>query len=171
MIEEYNGVIIRQFDPEMDSISELTSLLNHCYKSLADMGFQYLTARQDESITLNRIKGAYCLIGVKDDKIVASISYYPSERAKGCAWYEKEGVGKFGQFGVEPGLQRNGLGSKLIDIVENYARENGAKEIALDTAEGATHLIESYKKRGYRFIEYANWDVTNYRSVIMSKKL
>ena len=32
-------------------------------------------------------------------------------------------------------------------------------------------LIDYYQKRSYRFIEYVDWDVTNYRSVILSKSL
>ena len=28
-----------------------------------------------------------------------------------------------------------------------------------------------YTKRGYRFIEYSQWDIVNYRSVILSKRL
>ena len=72
---------------------------------------------------------------------------------------------------VLPEYQNKGIGSLMMDIIETRAKKEGAIEIALDTAEGAAHLIRYYKKRGYRFIEYVNWEVTNYRSVIMSKKL
>ena len=72
---------------------------------------------------------------------------------------------------VEPELQRTGLGAALLEFVERKARADGFAELALDTAEGATHLIAYYSGRGYRFIDYTNWDVTNYRSVIMSKTL
>jgi len=47
----------------------------------------------------------------------------------------------------------------------------GASEIALDTAEPATHLQDWYISRGYRPIEFAQWAHTNYRSIIMSKPL
>ena len=43
--------------------------------------------------------------------------------------------------------------------------------LALDTAEGATHLIDWYAKLGFEFVEYTQWEVTNYRSVIMAKPL
>ena len=59
----------------------------------------------------------------------------------------------------------------MMDIIEGKAKALGADELALDTAEGASHLIGYYEKRGYRFMEYVNWDVTNYRSVIMSKTI
>jgi len=43
--------------------------------------------------------------------------------------------------------------------------------VAVDTAEGAAHLITFYRARGYRQVAYAQWDHTNYRSVILSKRL
>jgi hypothetical protein len=55
--------------------------------------------------------------------------------------------------------------------VEAMARADGAREIALDTAEPAVHLVEWYARCGYRFIEYAQWRGKRYRSVVMSKAL
>lgn len=58
-----------------------------------------------------------------------------------------------------------------MNLVEARAAETGAVEIALDTAEPATHLVAWYGRRGYRLIEHAQWGHTNYRSVIMSKRV
>ena len=168
---EYNNIEIRQFDPNMDSVSELTKLLNKSYKQLADMGFRYVATHQGDDITLSRINRAYCLVALKDGRIIATISYYHESGYERCNWYDKDGVGYFGQFGVDPALQRSGIGSRLMELIEEHSRNKGDAELALDTAEGASHLIEIYKKKGYRFIEYVRWKDTNYRSVIMSKKL
>jgi ribosomal protein S18 acetylase RimI-like enzyme len=60
----------------------------------------------------------------------------------------------------------------MMDIVEEEARSmEKVNEIALDTAETAYHLIDFYKKRGYRYIETIKWDATNYKSVVLSKSL
>jgi N-acetylglutamate synthase-like GNAT family acetyltransferase len=67
------------------------------------------------------------------------------------------------------GLSGTGTGARLMDLVEARAIETGAREIALDTAEPATHLVAWYGRRGFRLIEHAQWSHTNYRSVIMSK--
>ena len=74
-------------------------------------------------------------------------------------------------MGVEPEFYGCGLGRMLMDHAEAAARADGALELAMDTAETADHLIDWYTRRGYRFIEYKQWDVTNYRSVLMSKTL
>lgn len=64
-----------------------------------------------------------------------------------------------------------GTGSALMDLVERRAGEKRVTELALDTSEGAADLIGFYERRGYRFIEYVQWEVTNYRSRVFSKTL
>lgn len=76
-----------------------------------------------------------------------------------------------GQFAVEPDLQRAGLGTALLQQLERRAQESGAIHVALDTAEGATHLIRYYERLGFTPVEWVQWDVTNYRSLVLSKPL
>ena len=47
----------------------------------------------------------------------------------------------------------------------------GARELACDTAMGAGHLIEFYARRQFREVATADWEGTNYESVILSKAL
>lgn len=156
-----------------DSIEELTKLLNKSYKALADMGLNYVAATQDYSITLKRVMDAHkCYIGIYKNKIIATISLYSPSFSNRSSWYSENFVAKVGQFAVAPELQKYGIGSKMMDIAEEEARSiNNVKEIALDTAETAHHLVNFYKKRGYRYIETIRWGVVNYNSVILSKAL
>lgn len=64
-----------------------------------------------------------------------------------------------------------GLGSRLLAFAEDCAARLGAAEVSVDTAEGAAHLIAFYEARGYREVGHAQWDHTNYRSVLLSKRL
>jgi len=80
-------------------------------------------------------------------------------------------IASLGQFAVAPEHQACGLGGRLMDLVEARAAKTGAEEIVLDTAETAAHLVAWYGRRGYRLIEHAQWVHTNYRSVIMSKRV
>ncbi|MDU5083485.1 GNAT family N-acetyltransferase [uncultured Tissierella sp.] len=156
-----------------DSIEELTQLLNKSYKILADMGLKYVAATQDDSVTLNRVRNAYkCYIGIYQNRIVSTISLYSPEPSDKSSWYSKEFVAKIGQFAVDTELQKYGIGSRMMDIVEEEARKiNNVREIALDTAETAYHLIDFYRKREYRYIETIEWGATNYKSVVLSKEL
>lgn len=62
-------------------------------------------------------------------------------------------------------------GSSMMEKLEIRAKELGASEIALDTSEHAADLISRCEKRGYLIVAHAKWEVTNYRSVVMAKKL
>lgn len=171
MINDENLPLIIRPIEESDSITELTELLHRAYKRLADMGLRFVATYQSEEQTLNRLKDAECWVGLLDERIVATIAYYSPSRSGGCFWYDRPDVATFGQFAVEPTLQRRGIGERLIEVVERRAREDGAAELGLDTAEPAEHLIRYYTRLGYRHVGHTQWDVTNYRSVIMSKSL
>lgn len=58
-----------------------------------------------------------------------------------------------------------------MDLAEQRARERGATWIAIDTSEHAMELIATYRRRGYEIVDSAQWDVTNYRSVVLAKRL
>ena len=164
-------LVIRLYDSS-DSISEITALLHLSYKRLADLGFRFMATHQDDSETERRLKKGTSYLAISKGKIISTISlYFKNEESYNSKWYRNEGVAHFGQFGVLPEYQKKGIGNFMMDIVENEATKLGAKEISLDTAEGAEHLIKFYEQREYRFIEYVQWEVTNYRSVIMSKEL
>ena len=163
-------VLIRALQ-DNDSITELTTLLNRAYASLARMGFRYVATWQDEEITQRRVGRGECLVAVISNRIVGTLLLEDPLHASGAEYYERSGVAKFQQFGVEPEWQGRGLGQRILRHAENRARAMGARELAFDTAEGAVHLIDMYKNWGYKVVGETNWDVTNYRSVIMSKEL
>jgi predicted N-acetyltransferase YhbS len=155
-----------------DSIEELTALLHRSYAVLGAMGLNYTAVDQTPEVTRRRNAGGLCLVAVDaTDRVIGAVLFYPPERTNGSPWFNRPEVAKCAQFGVDPPFQKQGIGSRLADAVEAEARAAHAKEIALDTAEPATHLIEWYGRRGYRFIEYAQWRGKRYRSVILSKSL
>jgi hypothetical protein len=59
----------------------------------------------------------------------------------------------------------------VIAHAEACARELGAADLALDTAEPAVRLRRWYDRLGFEFVQFVSWDVTNYRSVVMVKPL
>lgn len=163
-------LVIRRF-LDTDSVSEITELLHRAYKRLADMGLRFVATHQTDDITLDRLSSGEAYVAELDGRIVGTILFRPPELAGGCDYYNRLDVAVFGQFGVEPSLQGSGIGKALLLHCEQRARETGASEIALDTSEKALHLIELYKRWGYRLVGDTQWDEVNYRSVIMSKQL
>lgn len=156
---------------ETDSFEEMTELLHRAYRVLADRGLRFVATYQDALVTRRRAMRGLCFIAEKDGKPVGTITYYSPTGQEGVDWYQRSDVAHFGQFAVEPGMQGLGIGSALIRLAEEIAVQRGMTELALDTSEQAVHLIAYYQRRGYRLIGYYQWDVTNYRSVILSKRL
>ena len=157
---------------ESDSLEELTELLHRGYAPLLAAGFRYLGSHQDVATTQRRASKGECYVVLDGARIVGTIVLIPkSARFNYTAWYDRDDVCVITQLAIEPELQRRGLGSRLLDLVEARAQSQGASEIALDTAEGASHLIALYATRGYRHVGYEQWKHTNYRSVILSKAL
>ena len=122
-------------------------------------------------MTLDRTGRGHCLVGEVDGRIIATVTWYGPGGGSGCDWYRRPDVAIFGQLAVSPNEQGRGIGSRLIAEVERRSKQAGATELALDTAEPAQHLVDYYGRRGYRFVEHAQWTGKTYRSVIMSKRL
>jgi GNAT superfamily N-acetyltransferase len=162
--------VIRLIKPD-DSIEELTHLLHRSYAALAERGMRFVASHQNEAKTRHRISRGECYLAIHEGKIIGTIIWRAATQTNGTPWYDRPTVSSFGQFAVEPAWQQRGIGSRLLTIAEQRAATTGATELALDTAESADDLIRYYNKRGYRFIAYAKWDVVNYRSVILSKRI
>jgi len=170
-MEDKNGSIEIRRWTETDDISRITQILHRAYAELADLGFQYYATWQGDDVTLSRLQRGTSYLALVENQIVGTISVYLPPSVGGCPWYDRGDVANFGQFGVDPSLQRSGIGSSLLDTVEAEVKRLGIPNLALDTAEGAEHLIKLYNRRGFEFVGYGDWEVTNYRSVILNKVL
>ncbi|MFN2614680.1 MAG: GNAT family N-acetyltransferase [Actinomycetota bacterium] len=148
---------------DTSEVSALTDLLHRAYAPLAARGLRYLASHQDEETTRRRIEGGSCIVAVDGAVIVGSITWHPPG---------PDGVATFQQFCVEPGYQRRGIATMLLDDAERRARAAGAKAFSCDTAEPATDLIAWYERRGYAVTGVADYrPVTNYPSVVLTKPL
>ncbi len=170
MNEVTGELIVRAFGPT-DSIPAMTGLLHAAYARLGAMGFNYTAVDQSEDVTRKRNSRGDCLVAIESGVLVGTIMYHRPGRSKGCRCYERPDVATIGQFGVIPDRQGGGIGTRLLRAAEQMAVANGAAELALDTSEGADHLIAWYEREGFRFVEHAQWEGKTYRSVIMSKRL
>ena len=70
---------------------------------------------------------------------------------------------------VSPEHQGQGLGTRLLELVENKAKELGYKELILDTSDRQKAAIHIYKKHGYK--EYKRGFLGGWEAVYMKKKI
>lgn len=164
------GMILRRLEPA-DSLEELTDLLHRAYAPLLAAGMRFHASHQGIEITRERCADGECWVLVHDEALVGTVTFAEASRASGTPHLDRPDVATFGQLCVDPSWQGRGLARLLLDLVERRARETGAAAIALDTSELATQLIATYARHGYVEVERCQWSVTNYRSVVMSKRL
>jgi GNAT superfamily N-acetyltransferase len=158
---------------DADSIEDLTELLHRSYASLAARGLRYVATHQTAETTRRRIAGGEDLVAEIGGRIVGNITWHPHTFEGGkTTWYDRADVAFFHQLCTDPDYQGRGIASRLLQETEHRAHKAGAAELACDTAEPAQHLIDWYTKRGYRTVDGGDWrPTTNYRSVILSKRL
>jgi GNAT superfamily N-acetyltransferase len=163
-------LVVRPLSPR-DSVDELTRLLHRAYAPLGAMGLNYTAVDQTADVTAKRIAGGQCFVAASDGAVVGTIVVQPTHATNDCAYFTRQGVAAVHQFGVEPSAQGQGVGRSLLAACEAWATERGYHELAMDTAEPATHLVALYTGLGYRHVDIVQWPGKVYRSVVLSKTL
>ena len=154
-----------------DSIGELTSLLHRAYARLGAMGLNYTAVDQSPDVTARRLGSGTCYVATQEGRLVGTILVHPTYATNDCAWFTREGVACVHQFAVDPSLQSGGIGRRLLQLAEDWARDRGYAEVAMDTAEQATHLLDFYARPGYEPVDSVRWPGKVYRSVVLRKRL
>ncbi|MCR9256155.1 MAG: GNAT family N-acetyltransferase [Alphaproteobacteria bacterium] len=149
----------------------MTEILHTAYGRLAVMGLNYQAVDQPVEVTRERAALGECYIAELTGEMVGTVTLMPPSFQDYHPHFSRPDVAMFGQFAMDPKLQGKGHGNRMIAFLEDRARALGAKELACDTAEPATHLVEWYTRLGYRYIDHADWPHTNYISLILSKVL
>lgn len=163
-------LIIRKFSAD-DSLSRLTELLHNAYADLGARGMNFTAVDQTDEVTAARIATGECFVAVKNTILVGTITVYLPEAAADHEYFRLPHVAKAGQLAVLPQQQRAGIGSRLLQTAEDWARANQFRELALDTAIPAHELLALYTRRGYVIVGNAQWPGKTYASVVMAKVL
>ncbi len=156
-----------------DLVADVTLLLREAYAQHLANDLHFSAATQDDETTDRRLASATALIGFSEDAVVATGLIYEQLRARPelPSWFSQEGVSVAAQLAVSPQLQRHGIGSELLEVLERQAKDWGKLHLALDTAEPALDLISFYKKRGYVMKDNFQYSDVPFRHVILSKAL
>ena len=101
---------------------------------------------------------AFHLIGVKNNKIVSC----------GRLHFNNEDEAQIRYMAVEEGLQGNGLGKKILFLLEKKAQEKNAKKIILNARD---HVIRFYEKSGFKILKKFNGSDTGIPHTTMEKNI
>jgi GNAT superfamily N-acetyltransferase len=81
------------------------------------------------------------------------------EELVGCVYVRVEGTKAFfGMLAVWPNLQGQGLGSKILDHVEQWARTRGCTTMECRVVSNSPQLIPFYEKRGFCKVGTEPWE-------------
>lgn len=161
-----------------DSPEALTRLLHAAYASLAARGLNFTAVDQSVATTRERLNGAQAFVAEQGGRLVGTVavsgpkplaSRYLGDPAP--ALYVEPDVALIAQLAVHPECRGQGLAERLLDAAEDWARRQGYRRAALDTAEPADDLRRRYERRGYAVVGQVQWAGKRYRSVLMSKNL
>lgn len=156
---------------DTDSLQELTGLLHRAYAELGSAGLNFTAVDQSPEVTAQRIAGGTCFLAHWGETLVGTVLAKPAEPGSACRYFRQPGVATLRQFAVDPGHRGKGVGLRLIEACEQWARDAGFEEIALDTARPAQHLISLYTRLGYQIVDTVQWEGKTYESVVMRKQL
>ena len=160
-----------------DSIEALTALLHRAYARLAALGLNFTAIDQSVETTQRRAVSGHCIVAEVEGRIVGTVTvceaYDPNRDpwARATPWFYRHDVAHLHQLAVDPPAQGQGLGDRLIDAAEQWAREGGRAVMLLDTAAPAAHLRRRYVRLGYHDVDELQWAGKRYRSALMAKAL
>lgn len=162
---------------DTDSLEAITALLHRAYAPLAAMGLNYTAVDQTVAMTRERVLGGQCWVLARGAQVVGTLTvngpFDPQRHAwaRATPWYFRTDVAHIHQFAIEPALRGQRLGERLFAACEAWARAQGHRAIALDTAVPAHHLRALYGRWGFADVDEVQWDGKHYRSVVMVKPL
>ena len=156
---------------EGDSLESLTAMLHRAFSRLGAAGLNCTCVDQPPAVTRERIARGACFVAISGSRVIGTISVYGSDPRSSCVRYRRETAASVHQLAVDPEFQDLGIGTRLLQTAETWAREHGYRELALDTPQPACHLVKFYEHHGYRRVETVGFYGKVYRSVVMSKQV
>lgn len=155
-----------------DSLDAVTALLHLAYAPLAACGMDFAAATQSAQTTRRCVAAGQCFVAERAGAVVGTVTVSgPYEEAVQVPWLRDADTAHFHQFAVHPDHQGMGIGRRLVEACENWARERRYRRLALDIVEGAEELRALYARLGYREIGREQIAGRQTRSIIMRKSL
>lgn len=155
-----------------DSLDAVTALLHRAYAPLAAGGMDFAAATQSVEATRRCVAAGQCFVAERAGALVGTVTVSgPYDETVQEPWLREADTAHYHQFAVHPDHQGMGIGRRLVEVCESWARERRYRRLALDIAEGAEELRALYARLGYREIAREQAPGRRARSLVMRKAL
>ncbi|MEC0434755.1 sulfur-containing aminoacid acetyltransferase SnaB [Bacillus subtilis] len=126
---------------------QLLALTLRAYEPIRKLGIRFAAAHADLDLVLQNIRENACYVMEEDGRIIATITLrMPWGKQPG-----PYGVPHIWWFAVDPGTGKKGIGTKLLQWLEETILRDTLKVpfVSLGTADKHPWLIEMYERKGY----------------------
>ena len=129
------------------------TIIEECKRALREASvFQWTDTYPSKETILTDIKKGH-LFGLYIDKVCQAIIALNADQDlqyKAINWEDTQvNVMVLHRLAVDPTVQKQGIGGKLVDFAENYARSNNFSSIRLDAYSGNKTVLNFYEQRNY----------------------
>ncbi|MGG5774685.1 sulfur-containing aminoacid acetyltransferase SnaB [Bacillus subtilis] len=126
---------------------QLLALTLRAYEPIRKLGIRFAAAHADLDLVLQNIRKNACYVMEEDGRIIATITLR-------MPWGQQPGpygVPHIWWFAVDPGTGKKGIGTKLLQWLEETILRDTLKVpfVSLGTADKHPWLIEMYERKGY----------------------
>lgn len=136
-----------------NNILEVMYLLQHCIEDFnKNSVYQWNSSYPDYFKLLNEVENDSLYVIKSQGVCIGTITINKKQEAvfEEVEWENKsDNYIVIKRIAVFPTWQKKGIGRKLIEFAEEFAKEHNSKSIRLDVAESSQHLIKLYESIGY----------------------
>ena len=140
-----------------EDLTPILEITKNCAVKMDAMGiYQWNENYPNRNAFINDIKNNELLVFTKGALLVGCIALCTKmdDVYKDVKWLTKDVKSLYvHRLAVDPQFQKKGIGKKLMDYAEDFAKKNNFISIRLDTFSKNKNNMRFYERRGYKRLE------------------
>ena len=133
---------------DLDVIDKIAVQVHDCHVEWRPDIFEHTDCIIDEEELVRLIKNNGIFFIKKENKIVGYVLLSSKEGKKNGYKFRKQLV--IEAMGIDKEFRNQGIGTRLLEFVKKYAKENGFTELRLTVNEENENAIHLYEKVGFK---------------------
>lgn len=160
-------VIVKRFQDSGVSYSELVELLHDSFKERLEQGLAFTCSSMTVEDYIEKTDGKQVFVALdcENQNLVGTVTLQFCKDPNGIIYGYHE------YLAVSPKAKNNGVGSAMLNSIEEFVKAVRGEYILSDTAVGATSSVKWHLKNGFRIVRLKSYESTDYYSYGFRKQL